>query len=145
MFTDIGRQDVLVSWLYLFRSVILSSVNALREHISCRLWQYLLLFTYQNKSINSPGNGIGRLYHKIFCTMDDGISRNYKLMTNDRQHQVNQNVITYHIRHPSVLAYLIMRPPNRINAGISKCLDISQSSESCVLNFCTTKCKGYQD
>lgn len=40
VFTDIGGQDVLVSWLYLFRSVILSSVNALREHISCRLWQY---------------------------------------------------------------------------------------------------------
>lgn len=47
--------------------------------------------------------------------------------------QVNQNVITYHIRHPSVLAYLIMRPPCRINAEICKCLAISQSSESFLL------------
>lgn len=143
MFTDIGGQDVLVSWLYLFRSVILSSVNALREHISCRLWQYY------SHTRTSPlivlGMALVVCIIRFFCTMDDGISRNYKLMTNDRQHQVNQNVITYHIRHPSVLAYLIMRPPNRINAGISKCLDISQSSESCVLNFCTTKRTGYQD
>lgn len=47
--------------------------------------------------------------------------------------QVNQNVITYHIRHPSGLAYLIMRPPCRINAEIFKCLAISQSSESFLL------------
>lgn len=88
VFTDIGGQDVLVSWLHLFRFVILSSVNALREHISCRLWQ-CCSHTRTSRRIISLiilERTLVVCIIGFFYTMDDEITRNYKLMKNDRHH-----------------------------------------------------------